>query len=328
MKNNKLSIQTSLILSCIVLSATSLFAQNQENETPVSGMPFDPYPSQVVVTEVRHFDNMSWKIAAAGGTFYFENGETDGKTGFSSAFDQAGNDWIGNDADKGYNLSPRGNGKHEYRGWPNFGNGNFDHPQLPSGTSTRWVDENGEDVAFGPDGVLKGQHLRMRSANETYELEYHFFPSHVAIKVIKAEDAYAFLYEGPIGGEMEGPDVDKWYFKDGTENGQLCSASECFSPFIYFLDTDPKDTQVFYMGVDNQTEGVGGESYVQADNMVVVSYGRVGTWPNDNRSLTGTEAISVFGFHSKDAGHDDISNFIEARLADPFTAADPEGVKP
>lgn len=291
-----------------------------QNETPVSGMPFDPYPSQVVVTKVRHFDNMCWKIAAAGGTWYFESGETDGKTGFSSAFDQAGNDWIGNDADKGYNLSPRGNGKHEYRGWPNFGNGNFDHPQRPSGTSTRWVDENGEDVAFGTDAVLKGQHLRMRSANETYEIEYHFFQSHVAIKVIKAEDAYAFLYEGPIGGEMEGPDVDKWYFKDGTENGQMCSASECFSPFIYFLDADSKDTQVFYMGVDNQTDGVGGESYVQADNMVVVSYGRVGTWPNDNRSLTGTEAICVFGFYDKKS-HKKISKFIESRLKNPFENA-------
>ena len=67
-----------------------------KNEEPATGMPYSPFPEKVVVTRVRHFDNMSWKIAAAGGTWYFENGETDGKTGFSSAFDQAGNDWIGN----------------------------------------------------------------------------------------------------------------------------------------------------------------------------------------------------------------------------------------
>ncbi|MDQ8187649.1 nucleoside hydrolase-like domain-containing protein [Pelagicoccus sp. SDUM812002] len=318
-KRHKSTSRLSLLLAIVALGTGALSSAKNE---AIAGTPYSLFPDKVVVTRVMHFENWCWKIAAGNGTWYFETGETDGKTGFSSAFDHAGNDWIGNDADKGYNLSPRGTGKHEYRGWPNFGNGNFDHPQRPSGSSTRWVDENGEDLAFDAQGMLKGEHLRMRSANETYELEYHFFPSHIAIKVLRADDAYAFLFEGPIGGEMEGPEVDKWVFKDGTENGQLCSLTECFSPFIYFLDTDPKDTQVLYIGATNLPEGIGGESYVQKDNMVVVSYGRVGTWPNDNRSLTGTDPVAVFGFHDKE-GHKEISRFIEQRLVEPFSPVGP-----
>jgi hypothetical protein len=286
-------------------------------------MPFDPYPDGVVVTKVMHFDISCWKIAAAGGTFYFENGETEGKSGFNSAFDMVGNDWIGNDADKGYNTSPKGDRMHEWRGWPNFGEGDFDHPARSSGASTRWVDEAGNDVAF-VDGVLKGQHLRMRSSNDTYELEYHFFRSHAAIKILRADDTYAFLFEGPIGGEQDDDVQDVWVLEDGTENEPLCSDEECFSPFIYFKDNDPNDTQVWYLGAKNTTPGVGGESRVQSPNMTIVSYGRV----SNDRSLTGTDAISVFGFYSKAADHATISAFINARLADPFTGADPIGVMP
>ncbi|MBU1819971.1 MAG: DUF1593 domain-containing protein, partial [Bacteroidetes bacterium] len=193
----------------LIVNVQSTKAMVPANEEPVSGMPYTPFPNKVVVTKVRHFDNMCWKIAAAGGTWYFENGETDGKTGFSSAFDQAGNDWIGNDADRGYNKSPNAGGRHEYRGWPNFGEGNFDHPQRKSGATTRWVDAKGIDVVF--NDKLEGDHLIMRSANASYEVEYHFFPSHAAIKVLKADNKYAFLFEGPIGGEQEAS-VEKDYY--------------------------------------------------------------------------------------------------------------------
>jgi hypothetical protein len=188
------------------------------------------------------------------------------------------------------------------------------------------VDESGTEVKF--DKVLQGSHLIMRSANSKYELEYHFFPSHGSVKVIKADDKYAFLYEGPIGGEQEGTDKDKWVTKDGKENGKLCSNTECSSPFIYFVDSNPKDTQVWYIGVKGMTPGMGGDSYPVADSMVVVSYGRFGSWPNDKRALSGTEAVSVFGFHSKAADHTTISSFIDARLAAPFTAGPATGVLP
>jgi hypothetical protein len=293
------------------------------NEEPETGMPYKPFPDKVVVTKVRHFDNMCWKIAAAGGTWYFENGETDGMTGFSSAFDQAGNDWIGNDADRGYNKSSSKGGKHEYRGWPNFGEGNFNHPQRKSNSTSYWVDSNGNKIEFNER--LEGDHLIMRSSNPTYLLEYHFFPTHAAIKILKADDKYAFLFEGPIGGEQEAP-VEKDYYvlKDGVHReikaGGLGYLDPEFgnkfpSPFFYLVDSDPKDTQVLYIGVkDTGPETAGDEGWRQGENMVIFSYGR----DDDKRAYTGTEAVCVFGFYEK-GSHKKISRFIESRLKNPFS---------
>ncbi|WP_218058566.1 DUF1593 domain-containing protein [Allomuricauda sp. CP2A] len=295
---------------------------SSSNTEPAAGMPYSPYPENVLVTEVEHFDNMCWKIAAAGGTWYFENGKTDGKTGFSSAFDQAGNDWIGNDADKGYNKSTVKGGKHEYRGWPNFGEGNFNHPQRKSNSTSWWVNEEGNKIDF--NGKLEGDHLIMRSANPKYELEYHFYPSHAAIKVIRAEDKYAFLFEGPIGGEQEESiEKDRYVLKDGipreVKAGGLGYLEPEFgnkfpSPFFYLEDTDPQDSQVFYAGVKNTgPETAGDEGWRQGINMVIFSFGR----DEDKRAYTGTDAICVFGFYEK-GSHKKISDFIEAGLKNPF----------
>ncbi|MFC5626135.1 DUF1593 domain-containing protein [Algoriphagus winogradskyi] len=293
-----------------------------ENLEPDAGSPYSPFPHTVLVTKVRHFDNMCWKIAAAGGTWYFENGETEGKTGFSSAFDQAGNDWIGNDADRGYNKSSNAGGKHEYRGWPNFGEGNFNHPQRKSNSTSWWVDKNGKKIAF--EDSLSGDHLIMRSSNPSYELEYHFFPSHAAIKIIRADDKYAFLFEGPVGGEQEAS-VEKDYYvlKDGVhreiKSGGLGYLEPEFgnkfpSPFFYLADSDPKDKQVFYSGVrDVGPITAGDEGWRQGENMVIFSFGR----DEDKRAYTGTEAICVFGFTEK-TEHKEISSFIESKIKSPF----------
>ncbi|WP_341227606.1 hypothetical protein [uncultured Arcticibacterium sp.] len=295
-------------------------AQAWRKHEPAAGKPYTPFPSdKVVVTKVKHFDNMCWKIAAAGGTWYFENGETDGKSGFSSAFDQTGNDWIGNDADRGYNKSSAKGGKHEYRGWPNFGEGNFNHPQRKSNSTSYWVDENGKKMAFSDK--LEGEHLIMQTSNATYELEYHFFPTHAAIKVIKADDKYAFLFEGPVGGEQD--NADFYVLKDGLKreikSGGLGYLNPEFgnkfpSPFFYLADSDPKDTQVFYAGVKNiGPSSAGDEGWRQGDNMVIFSFGR----DEDKRAYTGTEAVCVFGFFDKE-NHKKTSKFIEAILMKPF----------
>ncbi|MFA9391991.1 MAG: nucleoside hydrolase-like domain-containing protein [Prolixibacteraceae bacterium] len=306
----------------IILNVAGEKAASIENELPVEGSPFVPFPKNVVVTKVKHFDNMCWKIATAGGTWYFENGETNGMTGFSSAFDQAGNDWIGNDADRGYNKSSNRGGRHEYRGWPNFGEGNFNHPQRGSNSSSWWVDENGNKIHFNEK--LEGDHLTLRSANDKYEIEYHFFPTHAAIKIIKADDKYAFLFEGPIGGEQDAS-VEKDYYvlKDGIHyecvEGGLGYLNPEFgnkfpSPFFYLADSDPRDTQVFYVGVKNTgPELAGDEGWRQGENMVIFSFGR----DEDKRAYTGTDAFCIFGFHNK-TSHKEISDFIEARLKSPF----------
>ncbi|MFG0289472.1 MAG: nucleoside hydrolase-like domain-containing protein [Rhodopirellula sp. JB044] len=306
------------------LSVSSSVPQNScsTGGEPAAGEPYAPFPSNVVVTKVKHFDNMCWKIAAAGGTWYFENGETDGKTGFSSAFDQAGNDWIGNDRDRGYNKSSARGGRHEYRGWPNFGNGNFNHPQRSSHSKSWWVDSSGNEIAF--DDKLEGDHLVMRSSNDKYDIEYHFFPSHAAIKVLKADDKYAFLFEGPIGGEQDASvDKDFYVLKDGKHRecreGGLGYLNPEFgnkfpSPFFYLEDSDPKDTQIWYAGVKNAgPESAGDEGWRQGSNMVIFSFGR----DEDKRAYTGTDAVCVFGFFDK-AEHSEISGFIESRLDAPF----------
>lgn len=293
-----------------------------KNEFPETGMPYSPFPKNVVVTEVKHFDNMCWKIAAAGGTWYFENGKTDGKTGFSSAFDQAGNDWIGNDADRGYNKSSNKGGRHEYRGWPNFGEGNFNHPQRSSNSTSWWVDKNGKKIAFNQK--LESDHLIMRSANDKYELEYHFYPTHATIKIIKAEDKYAFLFEGPVGGEQESSiEKDYYVLEDGIKRelkaGGLGYLNPEFgnkfpSPFFYLADSDPKDKQVFYAGVKNTSPSTAGdEGWRQGNNMVIFSFGR----DEDKRAFTGTEAICVFGFYNK-SSHRKICKFIKSKLKKPF----------
>ncbi|MFI1744692.1 nucleoside hydrolase-like domain-containing protein [Thalassobellus sediminis] len=292
------------------------------NEEPLSGMPYVTFQNKVVVTKVRHFDNICWKIAAAGGTWYFENGETDGKSGFSSAFDKAGNDWIGNDADRGYNKSPNKGGRHEYRGWPNFGEGNFNHPQRKSNSTSRWIDENGNNIEF--KDKLEGDHLIMIASNATYELEYHFFTTHAAIKIIRADDKYAFLFEGPIGGEQESQiDKDYYVLKDGVhrevKSGGLGYLEPEFgnkfpSSFFYLVDSDPKDAQVFYAAVKNVgPDSAGDEGWRQGDNMVIFSFGR----DEDKRAYTGTDAVCVFGFYDK-TSHKKISRFIKSTLKNQF----------
>ncbi len=306
----------------LIVNVQSAKSAAMSLKEPDAGIPYSPYPDKVVVTKVQHFDNMCWKIAMAGGTWYFENGETDGKSGFSSAFDQAGNDWIGNDADRGYNNSSSKGGKHEYRGWPNFGEGNFNHPQRKSNSKTRWVDEEGNDVNF--NDKLEGDHLIMRASNATYELEYHFFPTHAAIKVLKANDKFAFLYEGPIGGEQEASiEKDYYVLKDGihreTKTGGLGYIEPEFgnkfpSPYFYLVDSDPKDKQVFYVGVKNTgPETAGDEGWRQGQNMVIFSFGR----DEDKRAYTSTDAVCVFGFYEK-ASHKKICKFIKSRLRKPF----------
>lgn len=306
------------VAGCVFALHPSALAQE---ETP-AGLPFDPYPAQVTATKVMHFDNSCWKIATAGGTWYFENGETEGKSGFNSAFDPYGNDWIGNDAGNGDNESPSSGGKHEYRGWPNFGEGNFDHPQRKSGATTKWVDEAGTEIPF--TDKLEGDHLIMRSFNEDYEIEYHFFMSHAAIKVLKAAKKYSFLFEGPIGGEGDDSSVDNYVVSDGkvrkvAKVGCCGHIDDEFDnlfprPYFYLFDEDPKDSVAFYAGVKGEGPPTAGdEGWRQGDNMVIFSFGR----DDNKRAYEGTDAVCVFGFYPKEP-HVEIDAFIKARLETPF----------
>lgn len=293
----------------------------------------------VVVTRARKFGYDTWKIEAAGGTWHFEIASavanasrqhtTAGtpSTGFNSAIDRSGNDWIANDCLP--NTPAEGTGSREWRGWPNFAPDGFGHPCRGGGGQSRWVTADGRQVTF--DERFEGDLAILESWNDTYRVRYHFFPTHAAIEVLDARGPYAFLFEGPVAGRMS-VERQRYVLEDGVERPFThdvvtgCAATNCLghidavfggnfpSPFFYLLD--PQADQVLYIGAAGQSDG-GDEGWAQARNMVIFSFGR----ENDRHALTGTSATSVFGFLDRDLGHDGIRTYIRDRLAAPFATA-------
>ncbi len=267
--------------------------------------------SKIVITKEQRFGYMTWKIQAANGIWHYEIEKLENVepgTGFSSAIDQSGNDWIGNDCV----------GRREWRGWPNFGSDGFGHPCRGGSGKSRWLDSDGNQIEFEEKYV--GEYLILESWNEKFRLWYHFFPSHIAIQILEAHDLYSFLWEGPIAGEMN---LDQQYYvlEDGKKrrlpyNTGLGYLEPEFgrnfpSSFFYFLDDNAE--QIVYIAVKDQSEG-GDEGWCQPNNMVIFSFGR----EDDKRALSGTDAICVFGFLNKNIGHEEIKSFIMDRLDNPF----------
>nr|MBI1231776.1 hypothetical protein [Cytophagales bacterium] len=268
----------------------------------------------VTVTEETRFDYLTWKIKAANGTWHFQKRHSqtaETSTGFNSAIDKQGLDWIANDC-----INNR-----EWRGWPNFASDGFGHPCRGGGGSSQWVGSDGNPVNF--DETLRGEHLILSSSNDKYSIRYHFFPSHAAIEVLEAKDPFAFLWEGPVGGKM---DIENQHYvlEDGIERefehgkglGYLNPefGNNFPSPFFYFVDKNAD--QILYVGATGVSEG-GDEGWVQPNNMAIFSFGR----DDDKHALRNTEAVAVFGFLPKKMGHKEISKFINGRLADPFKPA-------
>jgi type 1 glutamine amidotransferase len=292
---------------------------------------------RVVVTREQKFNYMTWRIEAGGGTWHFEiesavpNASPQHaeagipSTGFSSAIDRAGNDWIANDCQR--NTEAEGTGSREWRGWPNFAADGFGHPCRGGSGRSRWVTATGAPIEF--TGRLEGEHLILESWNDSFRLRYHFFPSHAAIEVLQADSLHAFLFEGPIAGQMNIL-MQRYVLQDGVHRMVPHSPETCGgrclghldpafgrnfpSPFFYFVD--PEAEQIIYFGVTGQSEG-GDEGWAQPRNMVIFSFGR----ENDRHALSGTGAVSVFGFLDKSLGHQAVRDFIHARLESPFVAA-------
>jgi hypothetical protein len=326
------------------LSTMAGTAHAQAVDEPGPGTPYSPLPKdKVVVTKVKHFSVACWKIAAGGGTIYFESGkEAGGLTGISSAIDQDGNDWVGADfagrstKDFPYTKAYVDCYDHATRGFPKWTYlyGEYETPSKKTGADTKWVDKDGKTIPF--TDKLEGDHLIMRSVLEgKFEFEYHFFPSHVAIKVIQAGAIYAFHFQGVIGGEPDSSPQDYVVLKDGKErdispemgllSGTGITGKQIPSPFLYMVDRAEKKTQVLYLGAKNLPATHEDEGWLatascagRPKNVIqVFSFGRKpGSY--SGYTLSGTDPIFIFGFQPKAAGHDAISAAIEARLADPF----------
>jgi hypothetical protein len=296
-------LRNTFYLGLILVAGIAACTGNKKTEADHEG--------KVVVTKEQRFDYMTWKIKTANGTWHYEieHVETgDLSTGFNSAIDRDGNDWIANNCV----------GMREWRGWPNFGSDGFGHPCRGGEGQSRWLDKDGNPLEF--TGQLTGDHLILESWNDNFRLWYHFFPGHAAIEVLEANDLYSFLWEGPPAGEMK---VEQQYYvlEDGIKRNIKFNTGLGYiepefgrnfpSPFFYFIDEYAD--QLVYIGVKGQSEG-GDEGWCQPGNMVIFSYGR----ENDERALYGTDAVSVFGFLDKDMGHDNIRTFINNRLDNPF----------
>ena len=272
----------------------------------------EEHANKVVVTREQRFDYMTWKIQAANGTWYFEieHMETGMPgTGFSSAVDKQGFDWIANDCV----------GMHEWRGWPNFGNDGFCHPCRGGNGQSQWLDRDGKPIAF--DQKLVDGYLILEVWNDNYKLRFHFFASHAAIEVLEAKEKYAFLWEGPPAGKMA-HHKQHYVLQDGLVRDFPLHTPYCFiepefgrhfpSPYFYFVDNDA--SQIAYVAVKDKSDG-GDEGWIQPGNMVIFSYGREA----GDLALTGTDAISVFGFLDKELGHTSIDSIIKASLDKPFS---------
>ena len=266
---------------------------------------------KVVVTIEQRFDYLTWKIQAANGIWHFEieHAETgEPSTGFNSAIDREGNDWIANDCV----------GMHEWRGWPNFAADGFCHPCRGGNGKSQWIDTNGNPIEF--QDRLEGDHLILEVWNDDFKLRYHFFPTFASIEVLQADEMYAFLWEGPPAGKMA-HHKQHYVLQDGIERDFPLHTPYCYlepefgrhfpSPYFYFVDHDAQP--IVYVGVRDKSDG-GDEGWIQPGNMVIFSFGREA----GDVALTGTDAISVFGFLDKDMGHEAIDVFIKARLEDPF----------
>lgn len=232
-----------LIYSLFVL--TSCGKSTDQNQSDVL--------ENVVVTEAQRFDYVTWKIKAANGIWHFqkEHSETgEAATGFNSAIDRQGLDWISNNCV----------GNREWRGWPNFASDGFGHPCRGGGGSSHWIGEDGDPIDFAD--ALQEQELILASSNEKYKIRYHFFPSHAAIEVLEANDLFAFLWEGPVGGKM---DIDRQYYvlEDGIHRefehdkglGYLNPEFGNNFPSSFFYFVDPDADQILYVGATGVEEG-------------------------------------------------------------------------
>lgn len=257
----------------------------------------------VRLTEVQYQGVGAYRIEMAMGTVYFEKDK--GVSGFKSFFDPAGADWIAS------YLEPGPNG--EFRGFPNSV-GNFGHAGRDSGSTTTIV-----------DGRTQGDVVILESTNGKFTFQYWFFPHHVAIKVLKSEGEYNFLFEGVAGGSTE--DEDFFVTPDGKRHipsGQF----KDFTPEWFYLG-DPKSDYVLFLG-KTPDDDAPNENHRQTrngvHNMDLYSFGRTGIEEGYAvRGMRGNEHVAIIGFAPAKTSHADMRAMIERVLAAPFERSAPAG---
>ena len=143
--------------------------------------------SAVEISSTQHLGREHWQVKTEAATYLFDPIAG----GFSSIFDQQGNDWVAyNDpASADY---PAG-AAFAYRGLPNLIHG-------------------GEDGGAGHPGfahcesrIIGDRRIHSRTLSGKWEWVWTFAEDHARLSILRADPdrAYWFLYEGPVGGRYE-----------------------------------------------------------------------------------------------------------------------------
>ena len=260
----------------------------------------DAGPSSVKLTEVSWKGVGCYKVEMPMGTVYFE--KDGGVSGFKSFVDPEGNDWIAS------YLPPGPNG--DFRGFPNS-TGNFGHAGRDSGSITRVVEDKSS-----------GDYVVLESTNGQFTFQYWFFPNRVAIKVLKSEGEYPFLFEGVAGGTADATD----YFV--TANGKKHIPSGEFWDFTpeWFYLGDVKANHFLFLA-KTPDDDAPNENHRQIrpngqHNMDLYSFGRTGAEHKyKTQGMSGNEHVVMIGFIPKDYSHQQISELMARFLSDPFSPA-------
>ena len=242
------------------------------------------------------------EITTPWATLYFEN--EPGVSGFKGVVDNEGNDWLQANYGLGYMSEWGFSG--EWRGFPNATDGNFGHASRESGSVNRIV------------GPSSGEHVIIESENDTMKFRYHFFPSHGAIEVLKAEDTYCFLWEGTTGGTVD--PADYFVLADGVKRfGKDLNTVPDMSPeWVYFADPQLHDMMLIGKYPDDEHMD---ENWRDFRTYELFSFGRTDRRENWKRLLTGTDHYFVYTFLPRETPHEGVTNFIEALLNKPYESS-------
>lgn len=254
--------------------------------------------AQVKASEVEWGGVGCYKIEMPTGTVYFE--KDNGVSGFKSFVDPEGNDWIAS------NMEPGPHG--EWRGFPNCP-GNFGHAGRTSNSQSTFVDNK-----------MEGEFIILESSNDVFTFQYWFFPTHIAIKVLKSQGDYHFLYEGVPGGTADATDF--FITADGkkhipTQDGEF----DDFTPEWFYIGDEDNNNYLFLAKTPN--DDAPNENHRQIirgqHNMDLYSFGRTGhEHKYKTMGMSGNEHSCLIGFIRTDKGHKEISEFISGLLKNPF----------
>ncbi len=253
--------------------------------------------AQLSITEDVLEGKECFRIETPWATLYYE--DHNGSSGFKGVFDNEGIDWL--QAGYGWGRNPG------YRGFPNATDSDFGHAQRNS-SSTNTITKQGYN------------HIVINSSTDLMEFNYHFFSSHGAIEVIRAEEKYCFLWEGTNGGSVEDEDyfvtADGETMYAGNEKNRINDFPE---EWMYF--GDPNRSSIFLHG-KRPDDNIKDENWRRGNTFELYSFGRGDPRDGWKRRLEGTDNYYVFTFLDANTSHDEITDIINRLFEYPYRPLD------